>query len=109
MACSFSWDKLVEMKDKQIEFWAADGVSRLKILDLDQRIKTIYLVCIQTGKVTWPLKYQRLEKLHQKIKKGEIALDSHEFEKLIPTWGNYLAGLLNYLGCQEHLTSKERR
>ena len=27
--CSFSWEKIMEMKDNQIEFWAGDGLTRL--------------------------------------------------------------------------------
>jgi hypothetical protein len=55
----------------------------------------------QLGKKTWPFKYYKLEELHKKFHNGEITLLSHEIDKLAPTWGNYVAGLLKYLGCDK--------
>jgi hypothetical protein len=42
--CSFSWEKLMEMKEQEIEFWAGDGLNRLRILDTDKRQKTIHMI-----------------------------------------------------------------
>ena len=97
-SCSFSWEKLKEMKDHKIEFWAADGFNLVRIIDMDERGKSIYMIN-QAGKITWPLKYQRLEEVHHKIHHKEITLLPYEIDKLVPTWGNYIAGLLRSLGC----------
>ena len=35
--CSFSWEKLKEMKDNKIEFWAADGLNLLRIVEITHR------------------------------------------------------------------------
>jgi hypothetical protein len=88
------------MKDKEIKFWAADGLNLLRIVEIDERRKCLYVVN-QLGKVTWPLSYQKLEEVHDKIHGGEITLLSYEIDKLVPTWGNYIAGLLKYLGCDK--------
>jgi len=98
--CSFSWEKLKEIKNNKIEFWAADGLNLLRIVDIDEKRKSIYVIN-QLGKITWPLKYQKLEEVHHKIHHGEINLLSYEIDKLVPTWGNYIGGLLKYLGCDK--------
>jgi hypothetical protein len=98
--CSFSWEKLKEIKNNKIEFWAADGLNLLRIVDIDEKRKSIYVIN-QSGKITWPLKYQKLEEVHHKIHNGEISLLSYEIDKLVPTWGNYIGGLLKYLGCDK--------
>jgi hypothetical protein len=92
--CFFSWEKLKEMKDNKIEFWAADGLNLLR------KQKSFYVVN-QLGKITWPLKYQKLEGVHNKFHSGEITMLSYEIDKLVPTWGNYIAGLFRYLGCDK--------
>jgi len=99
-SCSFSWEKLKEMKDNKIEFWAADGLNKLRIFEIDELEKSVYMVN-QLGKRTWPFKFYKLEELHEKFHNGEITLLSHEIDKLAPTWGNYVAGLLKYLGCDK--------
>ena len=98
--CLFGWEKLNEMKENKIEFWAADGLNLLRIVDIDEKEKTFYVIN-QLGRITWPFKYQKLEEIHNKIHNGEITLLAHEIDKLIPTWGNYIAGLLKYLGCDK--------
>ena len=45
--CCFGWDILREMKEKSVEFWAADEYNKLQILEIDQRSKNIYLICRQ--------------------------------------------------------------
>ena len=97
--CSLSWEKLKEMKENQVEFWAGDGFKRLRIVELDEKTKCLHLIC-QLGKITWPLPYQKLEKVHRKIHEGEIGLIPYEIDKVVPTWGNYITGLLKYLGCK---------
>jgi hypothetical protein len=98
--CSFGWGKIKEMKNNNIEFWAADGFNLLRIFDIDEKERTFYVIN-QLGRKTWPLNYQKLEEIHNKIHNGEITLLAHEIDKLVPTWGNYIAGLLKYLGCDK--------
>ena len=100
LKCSFSWEKLKEMKDNNIEFWAGDGLHLLRILEIDEKQKTLYAVN-QLGRRSWPLRYEKLEEVHNKFHNGEIALLAYEIDKLVPTWGNYIAGLLKYLGCDK--------
>ena len=101
--CSFSWEKIKEMKDSQNEFWAGDGFTRLRIVDVNERDGTIYMIT-REGKKTWPLDFQKLEEVHNRIHRRELALLAYEIDKAIPTWGNYISGLFKHLGCEEALT-----
>jgi hypothetical protein len=83
-SCSFSWEKLKELKENKIEFWAAD--------------RKIYLIT-HTGEKTWPLRFQKLEEIHKKIHNGEIPPIPYDIEKYIPLYGGYITGLLRHLGC----------
>ena len=98
--CSFSWEKIKEMKDTQAEFWAGDGSTRLRIVDISEKDASLFMIT-QDGKITWPLKRQRLEEIHKKIHQQEVACLAYEIEKCIPTWGNYVSGLLKYFGCDK--------
>jgi DNA-binding response OmpR family regulator len=100
--CSFSWEKIEEMKDNQIEFWAGDGFTRLRIVDTTPKGRFIYMVT-REGSKTWPLKFQKLEEVHNKVHRGEIPILAYEIDKYIPTWGNYVSGLFKYLGCEKLL------
>jgi hypothetical protein len=40
-SCSFSWEKLIEMRNKNVEFFAGDGYKRLRIIDIP-----FFLLCI---------------------------------------------------------------
>jgi len=98
--CAFDWDKLKELKDGEVEFWAGDGFNRLRIIEVSDRTKTVHMVN-HTGKITWPLDYSKLEEIHNKIHEGEVRLIPFEIDKLAPAWGNYITGLMKYLGCDE--------
>jgi len=98
--CHFSWKKLKEMKDQDIKFWAADGLNQLRIVGLDEKQKTFYMIN-QSGKITWPLRYDKLEEVHTKVHNGRLTVLSYDIDRLIPTWGNYISGLLKYLGCDK--------
>ena len=98
--CCFGWDILREMKEHRVEFWAADEYKKLQIAEIDERTRNIYMVCRQTGKMTWPLSFTKLEQVHARIHQGSLGLSAYEIEKLAPTWGNYLTGLLRFLGCR---------
>ena len=99
--CSFSWEKLVEMKNGKIQFLAGDGYKRLQIVEADEKTKSVHMIC-ELGKITWPLRFDKLEEVHQKVHAGEVALIPYEMDRLIPTWGNFITGLLRYLGCDRH-------
>ena len=98
--CYFGWDTLLEMKEKGVEFWAADESSKIQIAEIDKKARNIYMICRQTGKITWPLSFKKMEDLHARIHQGTVGLSAYEIEKLVPTWGNYLTGLLRFLGCR---------
>ena len=63
----------------------------------------------QTGKITWPLDYAKLEEIHNKIHDGAVRLIPFEIDKLAPAWGNYITGLMKYLGCDEVNSSRNVR
>ena len=96
--CSFGWETIKEMRESQTEFWAGDGLIRLRIVDISERDRNIFMIT-QDGKKTWPLRYQKLEEIHKKIHHGEIALLAYDIDRYLPTWGNYVSGLLKYLRC----------
>jgi len=98
--CPFSWEKIKEMKDKQTEFWAGDGLTRLRIVDISERDRNIFMIS-QDGKISWPLRYHKLEDIHNRIHRREMALLAYEIDRYIPTWGNYVSGLLEFLGCDK--------
>ena len=96
--CFFSWEKIKEMKDNNIEFFAGDGFKRLRIIDINEKERSIHMIC-ELGKITFPLKYKKLEEVHEKVHRGKVTLIPYEIDKLIPTWGNFVTGLFRYLGC----------
>ena len=98
--CPFSWEKLKEMRDQDIKFWAADGLNQLRIVGIDEKQKSFYMIN-QSGKITWPLRYEKLEEVHDRIHNGRLTLLSYEIDRLIPTWGNYISGLFKYFGCDK--------
>ena len=98
--CPFSWEKIKEMKDQEIKFWAADGLNQLRIVGIDEKQKSFYMIN-QSGKMTWPLKYKKLEEVHTRVHSGGLTLLSYEIDRLIPTWGNYISGLFKYFGCDK--------
>ncbi len=100
--CCFGWTILKEMKENRAEFWAADEFNKLQIVEIDERAKNIYMICRSTGKISWALSFKKLEEVHERIHKGELDLNAYEIEKSIPTWGNYVTGLLRFLGCRHH-------
>jgi len=69
-------------------------------VDANAREQTLHFIS-NTGKISWPLKYQKLVDIHTRIHNKEVALTPYEIDKILPTWGNYIAGLLRYLGCDK--------
>lgn len=100
LKCSFSWEKLVEMKENKTQFFAGDGFKRVRILDIDEKTRHIHMIC-ELGKKTWPLNFDKLGELHSKIHIGKVNLIAYEIDRLMPTWGNFITGLFKYLGCDK--------
>ncbi len=98
--CSFKWETLVSMKNSKVEFLAGDGFKRLRIVEVDEKTKSLHMIC-ELGKITWPLRFDKLEEIHQKIHAGDVTLIPYEIDRLIPTWGNFVTGLFRYLGCEK--------
>lgn len=88
------------MEENQIEFYTAAGRKKLWIAEVDENAQTIRMKR-STGKITWTLDCQKLNGIHDLVHRGEISLDQYEIDKIIPTWGNYITGLLRYLGCRK--------
>ena len=42
LKCSFSWQNLKEMKDTNVEFFAGDGFKRLRIIDFNEKERSIH-------------------------------------------------------------------
>jgi hypothetical protein len=101
MKCSFGWEKLLEMKTNNEEFFAGDGFKRLRIIDVNEKAKSIYFIC-ELGKITFPLKFEKLEEVHKKLLNGGVTLQPYKIDRLLPTWGNFVTGLFRYLGCDKH-------
>jgi hypothetical protein len=58
------------------------------------------MIC-ELGKITWPLRFEKLEEIHKIIHSGKVALIPYKIDKIIPTWGNFVTGLFKYLGCSK--------
>ena len=99
-SCSFSWQKLKEMKEGSVEFFAGDGFKRLRIIDFNEKERSIHMTD-ELGKITFPLRYAKLEEVHEKVHNKKVELLPYEIDKLIPTWGNFVTGLFRYLGCDK--------
>jgi transcriptional regulator with XRE-family HTH domain len=97
--CQFGWDKLKEMKDKKTTFNTAGGRKPLRISRVDEMSGRIWMKR-STGNETSELGYQELKEVHDKVHTGELDLDPREIDRKIFRWGNYVTGLLKYLGCR---------
>jgi hypothetical protein len=97
--CQLSLKSLKHMQENHTEFYTAAGRKKLWIAEVDEVSETIRMER-STGKITWPLAYQKIKDVHDKIHQGQLALDANEIGQLIPLWGNYVTGLLRHLGCK---------
>jgi hypothetical protein len=55
----------------------------LRIFDIDGKTKSLYMVS-ELGKITWPLRFEKLERIHKIIHAGKATLLPYEIDKLIP-------------------------
>ncbi len=95
--CRLSLSKLKEMQENEVVFYTAGGRKKLWIAEVDEVNKTVK-IRRSSGKITWTLDYIKIEEVYTLVEKGELRLDYKEIDKLIPTWGNYVTGLLNHFG-----------
>jgi hypothetical protein len=100
--CSLSLKTLRQMQENRTVFYTAEGRRKLWIADVDESSQKIRLKR-STGEITWPLDYRKLKKVHDRINQGRLRLDKDEIDKEVPTWGNYITGLLKYLGCFQNI------
>ena len=96
--CRLSLKTLKQMQENHTEFYTAEGHRKLWIAEVKESSQTIRMKR-STGKITWPLYYQKLKEIHDRIQEGELILDKYVIDEAVPTWGNYITGLLKYLGC----------
>jgi hypothetical protein len=96
--CRLSLNTLKQMQENHTEFYTAAGRNKLWIAEVNESSQTIQIER-STGKITPPLKIQKLKKIHDRIHQGELILDQYVIDKVVPRWGNYITGLLRHLGC----------
>jgi hypothetical protein len=108
--CRFSVETLKQMQENHTEFYTAAGRKRLWIAEVNEEAQTIRMER-STGRITDELRIETLATVHDMVHTGQIDLDPHEIDELEINgkryswrWGNYITGLLKYLGC----TSKIR-
>lgn len=101
--CRFSLKKLKQMQEDHTEFPTAGGQSNLWIYEINE--KTIRMKR-RTGKITHKLSIAVLTHVHDLVHSGKINLNPREIDELkingkkkTCRWGNYITGLLKYLGC----------
>ena len=87
---------LKDMEENDVIFKTAGGSRPLKIRNVDFANQTF---CFErsTGKISWPLSIEKFEALYNDVIENKINLDYRQFEKIVPTFGNYSAGLIKYI------------
>lgn len=87
---------LKDMEENDVIFKTAGGSRPLKIRNVDFANQTF---CFErsTGKISWPLSIEKFEALYNDVIENKINLDYRQFEKKIPTFGNYSTGLIKYI------------
>ena len=97
--CRLSLETLKRMQKTQEEFYTLVRNKKLLIADVDERNQKIRMIR-STGKTTWALKYSKLVEIHDLIHDGHLNLDQYAIAKEAPTWGTYIAALLQHLGTK---------
>ncbi len=97
--CNFSLEDLQKMKENGTIFYTAAGYKKLKIAEIDTVAGTLKMER-STGKITWSLNLEKLFEIHDKVHSGELSLNQYDIDKEMPTWGNYITGLLQYFACE---------
>jgi hypothetical protein len=93
------------MQENHTDFPTAAGQSKVWIAEVNEDTEKIRMKRI-TGKLTDELSIRALTYVHDKVHSGEIGLSPHAIDGLeidgkkeTWRWGNYITGLLRYLGC----------
>jgi hypothetical protein len=86
------------MHEHNTEFHTAAGRKKLWIAEVNETTETIRIKR-STGGMTSSITFQKLKEIHDRIQEGELILDQYVIDEAVPTWGNYITGLLRYLGC----------
>ena len=96
--CRLSLETLKQMQKNRTEFHTAAGRNKLWIAEVNETTQTIRIER-SNGKITPPLGFQKLKEIHERIQVGELILDQYVIDEIVPTWGNYITGLLRHLRC----------
>jgi len=96
--CRLSLETLKQMHEDHTQFHTAAGRKKLWIAEVNESSQTIRMER-STGEITPPLDLQKLKEIHDRIQHGELILDQYVIDEVLPTWGNYITGLLRHLGC----------
>ena len=96
--CRLNLETLKQMHEDHTEFRTAAGRNKLWIVEVNESSQTIRMER-STGTITPPLDFQKLRQIHDRIQRGELILDQYVIDEAVPTWGNYITGLLKHLGC----------
>lgn len=87
---------LKDMEENEVVFKTAGGRRPLKIKNVNHANQTF---CFErsTGKISWPLAIEKFVAVLGDVIGKRIDLDYKIIEKLVPTFGNYSVGLIEYL------------
>jgi len=87
---------LSEMEENEVVFKTAGGRQPLKIRNVDYINQTF---CFErsTGKISWPLSIEKFEALYNDVLENRTDLDYKQIDQMLPTFGNYLVGLIEYI------------
>ncbi len=96
--CDFNLESLYKMKENATIFYTAGGRKTLKIAEIDTITGTLKMER-STGIITWQLRLDKLMEVHNRIHCGELEFNYKDIDKAIPTWGNYVTGLLQHFVC----------
>jgi hypothetical protein len=87
---------LSEMEKNEVVFKTAGGRQPLKIRNVDL-INQNFCFERSTGKISLPLSIENFEALYRDISENKLDLDYKQIDKILPTFGNYSAGFIEYI------------
>ena len=89
--------KLNELCDGNIVFFTAAGKAELSIAEVDNTKQTIRFRR-STGKIVEPCKIEYIKKICTQVNECGMEANYKNANKVVPYFGNYIVGLLNYIG-----------
>ena len=90
-------EKLKELAYSNKSFTTAGGRANLSVASMDEKNRTIKFKR-STGNTSWPCSISDIQNICYLVKNGVIEKDYKQAEELVPTFGNYIIGLLNHIG-----------